>query len=435
MPIKGLSEARRLPRLGRIRLGIRKKKSKPDTRCKHRDEEMCLYCSYPVETPHFVCPEEIQRVYGPQPKELDVYLPIDVIETVFPQRYAYYSQSGRLRCAGDGESALRVFKYVPPAKRNDYKESNGEVPDDTDLVDFPCTCPLLDEGDCSRNATLNVILPKINLGGVYSIVTGSAFSIININSGIDFVKGYFNGRAAMIPLILRREEQKIGFEDKMSKHWIMKLEFRGGIEHVNSIKESGRLMPPVTFALPAPDKPEPGGVYDQESRKRQQDEDDIPDFPSKPQAKTPLEASEVGGAHNPAAEGSTPSPATSPKPEPEAIPDTVATIKAELEGADPAKVDDVFNKHVKLINQFANKWKLHLQQVRDDRKKSAASGTQEDKLMREISLLESVEQCEKLKKDVKVFRGLDVGAQLRVGQRLNERQREIEGAQKEQRLL
>ena len=42
MPIKGLSEQRRLPRLGKIRLGVKKKNQKG--------------IEYPASTDYFVCP-------------------------------------------------------------------------------------------------------------------------------------------------------------------------------------------------------------------------------------------------------------------------------------------------------------------------------------------------------------------------------------------
>ena len=59
MPIKGLTTDRQemLPRIGKIRLGIKKKHSNGR--------------EYPAATDYFVCPPEVQAIYGPEPKESD----------------------------------------------------------------------------------------------------------------------------------------------------------------------------------------------------------------------------------------------------------------------------------------------------------------------------------------------------------------------------
>jgi len=62
--IKGLSEQRRLPRIGKIRLGVKKKSPRTGA-------------EYPVATDYFVCPTEVQAVYGEKPKRLDVIIPLE----------------------------------------------------------------------------------------------------------------------------------------------------------------------------------------------------------------------------------------------------------------------------------------------------------------------------------------------------------------------
>jgi len=92
--IKGLSDKRRLPRLGIIRLGIKKKSAKG--------------VEYPAEVDYFVVPPEVQKLYGEKPKELDVMIPLNEIEAVFPCAYKHYGSSKGLKCSGDGEKAWRV---------------------------------------------------------------------------------------------------------------------------------------------------------------------------------------------------------------------------------------------------------------------------------------------------------------------------------------
>ena len=64
MPIKGISEVRRLPRLGKIRLGIKVQGDKKNP--------------YPRAVDYFVVPEEIQPCVGEKPKKLSIMFPVEV---------------------------------------------------------------------------------------------------------------------------------------------------------------------------------------------------------------------------------------------------------------------------------------------------------------------------------------------------------------------
>lgn len=90
--LNNLSGVRRLPRLGKIRLGVKVKNSQGK--------------EYPRETDYFVVPEEIRDVYGEMPKELDILIPVENDEVSFPQALKFYGSSRGLKCKGDGETAL-----------------------------------------------------------------------------------------------------------------------------------------------------------------------------------------------------------------------------------------------------------------------------------------------------------------------------------------
>jgi hypothetical protein len=170
--IKELSDRRRMPRLGKIRLGVKAVSAKTGK-------------EYPKETEYFVVPPEVAKVYGSQPTELDVMLPLNDIEAIFPQAYKWYGESKGLKCIGNGETAMRLNEKVQTMEERE------------------CPCELLETNGCARRAHLLVILPGINMGGVYQIDIGSYHSIIDINSGLDFVQAMV-GRFAMVPLKLRR---------------------------------------------------------------------------------------------------------------------------------------------------------------------------------------------------------------------------------------
>lgn len=155
--IKELSERRRLPRLGKIRLGVKL------TSEKSRKE-------YPKETEFFVVPPEVARVYGERPISLDVMVPINDPGVVFPQAYKWYGGQRGLKCIGGGETALRL-----------KEETQG-------LEEIPCPCERLVSGECQKRGHFMAILPRINMGGVYQIDIGSYNSIVDINSGLDLAQ-------------------------------------------------------------------------------------------------------------------------------------------------------------------------------------------------------------------------------------------------------
>ena len=180
--IKDLSDKRRLPRLGKIRLGIKAKTPAGK--------------EYPKEVEYFVVPTEIAAVYGDKPTELDVIIPLNDLETVFPQAYKWYTAKG-LRCIGNGETAMRMDEVAGVMKEH------------------TCPCDQLSKAkpECSRRAHLMVMLPKINAGGVYQIDMGSYNSIVDVNSGLDYIQALV-GRFAMIPLKLKRIPRETNKEGK-----------------------------------------------------------------------------------------------------------------------------------------------------------------------------------------------------------------------------
>ena len=132
MPIKGLSEIRRLPRLGVIRLGIKTQTASGAER--------------PMATDYFVCPPEVQRVYGEKPKELDIKFPINDKEVIFSQYYKQYGLSAGLKRKCDGVTATV------------RDEATGL------WTEQPCDCT---PEQHKVKATLNFMLPRVNMAGIY----------------------------------------------------------------------------------------------------------------------------------------------------------------------------------------------------------------------------------------------------------------------------
>lgn len=209
--IKGLSQIRRLPRVGVIRLGIKAKSSKGT--------------EYPKAVDYFVCPEEVQKVFGEHPKSLDIVFPLDDVDDMFPQFYKRYGKSAGLKCKGDGEVASFVNK-------------DGEF-EETECLGKGCKH--YENKDCKEVATLNFIIPKVKLDGIYQIHTSSFHSIVKLNSSLDYIRSMF-GKISMLPFQLVLEETEIHPDKKMKKTaYTMRLAFNAG-EIMKSIQKRDGLL-------------------------------------------------------------------------------------------------------------------------------------------------------------------------------------------------
>ncbi len=217
MAIKGLSEIRRLPRLGKIRLGIKKKTAKG--------------VEYPAEVDYFILdpqtPSELEnqkildeftKLYGENPKSIKIMFPVANPEVYFPQFYKRYGSSTSLKCKGDGiEASCGTEEFA-----------QGLIRIGTDELGLPkvkCKgkeCIYYKKKECTEVGVLQILLPELPGAGVWQITTGSFHSIVNLNSCIDYIATVC-GRAHMIPLSLERRPQEITHEGKKTKHYILHI--------------------------------------------------------------------------------------------------------------------------------------------------------------------------------------------------------------------
>lgn len=199
MPIKGLSEQIRMPRIGKIHLGIKVTNKQG--------------VEYPKAVDYFVFPEkdalggehleQLVKEFGEKPKELQIIFPIENVEGIASQYYRCYSKSRGLICRGDGETCMRLI---------DISTGDLPTPDSvgTTLKEMPCKgkeCP--DYGEkCREVMNLQFMLPKISGLGVWQIDTSSINSIRNINSSLEMIRSVY-GKLSMIPLVLAMESIEV----------------------------------------------------------------------------------------------------------------------------------------------------------------------------------------------------------------------------------
>ncbi|MCY0876299.1 MAG: hypothetical protein OWT28_08530 [Firmicutes bacterium] len=187
MPIKGHSDMRRIPRIGKIHLGMKQTSQKSGS-------------AYPIACDHFVVkPDEstseaaasaFHAVYGETPREITIAFASDDPEDFFPQYLSSYKGGeGRysLFCKGDGVTA----------KRSDGQGGFREM---------PClyqACEFYQAKKCKELGRLQFFLPDVPGIGVWGLDSTSYHSAVNLNSAIDLVRALTGGRMKMIPLKLR----------------------------------------------------------------------------------------------------------------------------------------------------------------------------------------------------------------------------------------
>ena len=186
MPIQGVSDIRRLPRLGKIRLGEKVENAQGK--------------EYPRATDFFVVPDEMKPVLGEKARELDIMIPVDDSEMYFPQWLKRYGQGSGLICKGDGVKATEVDRETGEMKEIDCN---------------PDECEWYQKKHCRRVASLQFMLTKVPNPGVWQIDTTSWNSIVNLNSDFEMVRA-IAGRVHGIPLklVVRPKDAQVNGKKK-----------------------------------------------------------------------------------------------------------------------------------------------------------------------------------------------------------------------------
>jgi hypothetical protein len=263
LTIKGLSDIRRPPRLGKIRLGIKKTKQK-------KVGNKMVEIEYPAEVDYFILDPEtpdpatradliakFQEIWGDQPKKIDIMLPSSDLNEAFPQNYTRFGKSSSLKCLGDGETAIVMddeWKAGLSATADIDKESGKQkyVCNGRECI-YSVNNPESKAKECSASATLNVLIRQLPGMGVWQITTGSFHSIVNINSCIQWIELHY-GRAHMIPLVLERRPKETKHGGKASTHYMLHINAEESVEQLlEAIKTDPTKVMTKAASLPLPD--------------------------------------------------------------------------------------------------------------------------------------------------------------------------------------
>jgi hypothetical protein len=205
MPIKGISDRRRLIRVGKLHLGVKEKR---------RGRE------YPRQVDYFVCKEDastsaesakaFKEVYGDKPQALDIVFPVDDTALFADPNFKMYGASWGLICRGDGEEAMAKWDVAQDGKRPEGLKDGTWANKDTKSWVYrkiPCLaekCPMqaTERPSCKAVMNLQFMLPRVRGIGVWPIDTGSWNSIRAILDSVELVKVVTGGRVRGLPLTL-----------------------------------------------------------------------------------------------------------------------------------------------------------------------------------------------------------------------------------------
>jgi len=254
MPIKGISEVSRLPRVGKIHLGVKKQGARGE---------------YPSPVPYFVvresdttpleAAEAFKGIYGEEPTELHILFPTNDPEDWSDQYLRYYTASWGLTCKGDGE--LGLAKWDAPAKT----WANKQTKDWEYLYIDTCGdgCQLYQKGRCKPVMRLSFLLRDVPGLGIWQVDTSSVHSMRNINGMVELVRRITGGRIAFFPFTLARRQITVQPKGEKSKPvYILDLRPEGllTMAQAQALMETKAALPAAM--LPAPNEEEvPEDLY------------------------------------------------------------------------------------------------------------------------------------------------------------------------------
>jgi len=259
MPIKGLTHDRQrmLPRVGKLKLGFKKKHSNGK--------------EYPVKTDHFVLPPDLPEdlrasfiaEYGETPKEITIILPTMDLDVIAPTWYKAYQQTRDWVCKGDGERAIR--KMNPErVRRTDGGSVWGPLPapNDKHLEVFEVRCPGRQcpdyksdqnpRGACGEVMNVQFLMPDVEGYGVWQIDTGSFHSITGFYDSVAYLNLF--GNFAGVPLTLTLEPKDVTPFGKKITVYVLKLRKPGKLENMLEAAKSPMWNALGPGVVPEPDE-------------------------------------------------------------------------------------------------------------------------------------------------------------------------------------
>jgi hypothetical protein len=202
MSIKGLTDrGLAFPEIGQIRKGAEKNE-------KGYVGKDLTYFRVTFDEQEVKAAETFLRVYGPQPREINVLFPFDEIERVWDPWLEAYT-AGRMVARADGEKYI----YRVDPKTGEVLVKNGEP--FTPYHEGEIVAEIIngngnkEQIKCKATGRLKVVIPELQRLAYITVMTTSVYDIGNISAQLEAIKQVNGGRIVGIPLVLRRRPKKI----------------------------------------------------------------------------------------------------------------------------------------------------------------------------------------------------------------------------------
>ena len=230
--IRGLSEKRSLPVLGKLRLGAKAVNQRPcrDHERAGKPDPNCQRCTHPVMLDYFATDDTVagrafREQFGEKPQTLPIEFPVDDEAIVAAHNLELWGD-GLKRCTGDGYVANAL---VMPGIYRNWQQERQHSPDamppegmwarsgfapqgqaQPERVEIPClgggydgqpACPMFGSRGCQPSMHLKFIVRGYPALGVWQLDTGSVMSIERVLSYLALLREW-HGSISRIPLRL-----------------------------------------------------------------------------------------------------------------------------------------------------------------------------------------------------------------------------------------
>jgi hypothetical protein len=264
MAVKGLTDRRRLPRIGKVRLGYRDERGVP-----HALDHFCVREDSSTSRSAV---EAFLEVYKTEPRELDIMLPTDDVEDWCDPFYRMFSQSWKAVCRGDGEVAEAKWDPNQDGPRPQGLDAGTWANKHTQAWvprTIPCAaelCPMQsgERPQCRLSLNFFFLLPKVRGIGAWQLDTRSIHGVRALLDSVALIRSVTGGRIRGLPLQLRLVPREVA-PPNVKKKTVHVLELSlPGFTIEDLLRAAQSLPEKALLAPPAIDEDELAEVYAEE---------------------------------------------------------------------------------------------------------------------------------------------------------------------------
>jgi len=205
MPIKGLTDrdAETFPKIGDIRKGA------PKTQNDRPGKDLTYFRAvFPDDETEAAA--KFNEVYGPEPREINIFLPFDDIARNFEAWLERHTASA-LQCRGDGETA------------HIWRDASGEIQHQSKQ------CPAQRCAGCKETGYLKIIVPELRRLAYLTVHTTSKWDIIELTANLSALRKLTGNGLKGIPLVLKRRPRIVSTPRKngnrvRQEKWLLSIE-------------------------------------------------------------------------------------------------------------------------------------------------------------------------------------------------------------------